>query len=65
MQVIGGGDSKKGDIMFGGRCGDIVMRRIAGRRSFLHILERNADIVGGDKDEGITIIFHGNYERTV
>ena len=51
--------------MFGGRCGDIFMRRIAGRRSFLHILERNADIVGGDKDEGIKIIFHGNYERTV
>ena len=51
--------------MFGGRCGGIVMQRIAGRRSFPHILERNADIVGGDKDEGIKIIFHGNYERTV
>ena len=51
--------------MFGGSCGDRVLQRIAGRRMFPHIHERNSKILGGDGDEERKIPCHGNFEGTV
>ena len=51
--------------MFYGSSGDMVLRRIAGRRSFTHIHERNAKILVGDKDEKRKIPCHGNCEGAV
>ena len=51
--------------MFDGNRGNKYLRRIAGRRSFTHIHERNATNLGGDKDEERKIPYHGNFEWDV
>ena len=55
----------KGDIIFGGSICDRVLWRISERRSFPHILERNANFLGVDEDEEGTIPCHGNFEGEV
>ena len=47
--------------MFDGNRGDRVLRRIAGRRSFPHIHERNYEVFGVDEDEERKIPCHGNF----
>ena len=51
--------------MFGGSYGDMFMYRIAGRRRFPHILEKNPKHLVGDKAEERKIPCHGNFEGTV
>ena len=50
--------------MFGSIRGDRVLRRIAGRRSFPHILESCSKILGGDEAEERTVKCNGNFEGT-
>ena len=57
--------SVKGDIMFGGSCGDRVKQKIVERRSLTRILERDAKILEGDNAEEKTITCHCNFEGTV
>ena len=47
----GGKNSEKGDIMFVVSCGDRVLNRIAGIRSFPQILEMNAKTLGVEEAE--------------
>ena len=61
----GGKNSEKGDIMFGGSCGNRFLMRITGRRIFTHIHESNPNFLGGDKSEERKIPCHGNFEGAI
>ena len=61
----GGKNQEKGDIMYDGSRGDSFLQRIAERRRFPHIHERNNRFWEETRLKKEKIPCHGNFEGTV